>query len=132
MRLSSSESWSSSRSGSSHENLASALMPASLPHFAGDCTGWRTRPVPAPRVAGAGTACGSAIGLGLLLRRQGDAQIAQPLDAGDHHVARLEPDLLGLGLDEDRALRRAGEEDVARLERPVLGHVADNRLHVED
>jgi len=45
-----------------------------------------------------------------------ERQLAEFLHAAGHAVARLEPHLLALGLAKDDAVRRAGEQDVARLD----------------
>src|SRR5258708_38299335 len=58
------------------------------------------------------------------LSGQREAEIAELLDRGDELVAGLEPDLLVLGVAGDHARRGAGEDDVAGLERHVVGNVA--------
>src|SRR5215470_19778283 len=60
-----------------------------------------------------------------------EGEIAELLDRGDDLVAGLEPDLFVLRIARDDALRRACEDDVARLERKVPGNVADQLLAVE-
>src|ERR1700761_2653580 len=66
------------------------------------------------------------------LSSQCKAQRAQTFEGAGDLVAGLEPDLLFLGLAEDHALRRAGEDDVARLQRPMLGNVGNLLLAIED
>src|SRR6202022_2967614 len=60
-----------------------------------------------------------------------EPELAELLDRGRNLVTRLEPDLLILRLAGNDALRRAGEDDVARLERHVFRDVADQLLAVE-
>src|SRR5712671_7770928 len=62
---------------------------------------------------------------------QRNAQVAELLDRRHELVARLEPDLLVLGVAGDHAFGRAGEDDVAGLERHVFRDVADQLLAVE-
>jgi tripartite-type tricarboxylate transporter receptor subunit TctC len=61
-----------------------------------------------------------------------EAQLSELFDRGAELVARLEPDLLVLRVARDHALGRAGEEEVARLERHQLGCVAYDLRAVED
>src|SRR5262249_59453120 len=81
-----------------------ALRTGSLAHFTGSC----------------------------LLLRELEAQLSQLLDDGGHLVAGFEPNLFFRRIAVDHALGRAVEEDVTRLEGPMLRGVADDRLAVED
>src|SRR5258708_2658200 len=61
-----------------------------------------------------------------------ELELAELLEAAGDLVAGLEPYPLLRRLALDHALGRAGEDDVARLERDVLRDVADHLLGVED
>src|SRR5262245_3635027 len=62
---------------------------------------------------------------------QAEPELAELLDARGQPVARLEPHLLLLRIAADHALRRAGEHDIARLERHQLRGVAHQLRAVE-
>src|SRR4051812_45967634 len=67
-----------------------------------------------------------------LRSRQREAELAALLDRAGDLIAGLQPDLLLGRHAEDDAARRAGEEDVARLQGEVLRGVADDVRHAED
>src|SRR4029453_16551136 len=60
-----------------------------------------------------------------------ELEVAELLDRGDQRVAGLEPDLLVLRIARDHALRRAGENEIAGLEREIARRVAHELLAVE-
>src|SRR5256714_6056288 len=63
--------------------------------------------------------------------RELEFQVAELLDRGDEPVAGLEPNLLVLRITRDHAFGRAGEDEVARLEREVARRVGDELFAVE-
>lgn len=60
-----------------------------------------------------------------------ELQRAEVADGANDFVARFQPNLLVLRMAGDNPLRRAGEDDVTRFERPVLADVRDHLLRVE-
>src|SRR5947208_17196849 len=76
-------------------------------------------------------ACASRGHLRVTASSQLEFQVAEFLDRGDEVVAGLEPDLLVFWVTRDHAFGRAGENDVARLEREIARRVRDELLAVE-